>query len=947
MKTDSFALRHLGPRDHDLPKMLETIGVESLDQLINETIPADIRLKNPLELEHIMTEYEFANHIRLLGRTNKVYKSYIGLGYHPTVVPAAIQRNVFENPSWYTAYTPYQAEIAQGRLEAILNFQTMVIELTGMEIANASLLDESTAAAEAMALLFDVRSRDQKKSNVNKFFVSEEILPQTLSVLQTRSAPIGVELVIGNHQEFDFSKEFFGAILQYPGKHGQIYDYAGFIKKAAENEIKVAVAADILSLVKLTPPGEIGAAVVVGTTQRFGIPMGYGGPHAAYFATKEEYKRSMPGRIIGVSQDANGNRALRMALQTREQHIKREKATSNICTAQVLLSVMAGMFAVYHGPKGLRYIADKVHRMASTLADALNKLGVYQTNTAFFDTIVVKTDAKKIRVIAEKNEINFFYIDDETISISLNETTLLTDIDDVIAVFAEALGKEAFVIKEYTAENNYPTHLSRTTDFLLHDVFNNHHSETSLMRYIKRLERKDLSLTHSMIALGSCTMKLNAAAEMLPLSMPYWNSIHPFAPLDQVKGYTTMLKKLEHQLNVITGFAGTTLQPNSGAQGEYAGLMTIRAYHLSRGDDQRKICLIPGSAHGTNPASAAMAGMKIIVTKTMENGNIDVEDVREKALQYKDQLSALMITYPSTHGVFESAIREITQIIHDNGGLVYMDGANMNAQVGLTNPATIGADVCHLNLHKTFAIPHGGGGPGVGPICVNEKLVPFLPSNPLVQVGGDQAITAISGAPYGSALVCLISYGYICMLGSEGITDATKYAILNANYMKARLEEHYPILYTGETGRAAHEMILDCRSFKEKGIEVVDIAKRLMDYGFHAPTVSFPVAGTLMIEPTESEDVAELDRFCDAMISIRKEIEASVTDEPNNILKNAPHTLAMLTADTWVLPYSRDKAAYPLEYVADNKFWPSVRRVDETYGDRNLICSCAPIEAYM
>jgi glycine dehydrogenase len=947
MKTDSFALRHLGPRDHDLPKMLKTIGVESLEQLINETIPADIRLKKPLELEHIMTEYEFANHIRLLGRTNKVYKSYIGLGYHPTVVPAAIQRNIFENPSWYTAYTPYQAEIAQGRLEAILNFQTMVIELTGMEIANASLLDESTAAAEAMTLLFDVRSRDQKKSNVNKFFVSEEILPQTLSVLQTRSAPIGVELVIGNHEEFDFSKEFFGAILQYPGKHGQIYDYADFIKKAANNEIKVAVAADILSLVKLTPPGEIGAAVVVGTTQRFGIPMGYGGPHAAYFATKEDYKRSMPGRIIGVSQDANGNRALRMALQTREQHIKREKATSNICTAQVLLSVMAGMFAVYHGPKGLQYIADKVHRMASTLADALNKLGVYQTNTAFFDTIVVKTDANKIRAIAEKNEINFFYIDDETISISLNETTLLTDIDEVIAVFSEALGKEAFVVNEYTEENNYPTHLSRTTDFLLHDVFNNHHSETSLMRYIKKLERKDLSLTHSMIALGSCTMKLNAASEMLPLSMPYWNSIHPFAPLDQVKGYTTMLKKLEHQLNVITGFAGTTLQPNSGAQGEYAGLMTIRAYHLSRGDNQRKICLIPGSAHGTNPASAAMAGMTIIVTKTMENGNIDVEDVKAKALQYKDQLSCLMITYPSTHGVFESAIREITQIIHDNGGLVYMDGANMNAQVGLTNPATIGADVCHLNLHKTFSIPHGGGGPGVGPICVNEKLVPFLPSNPLVHVGGEKAITAISGAPYGSALVCLISYGYICMLGAEGITDATKYAILNANYMKARLEEHYPILYSGEQGRAAHEMILDCRSFKEKGIEVVDIAKRLMDYGFHAPTVSFPVAGTLMIEPTESEDVAELDRFCDAMISIRKEIEASLTDEPNNILKNAPHTLAMLTADTWLLPYSRETAAYPLAYVADNKFWPSVRRVDETYGDRNLICSCAPIEAYM
>lgn len=947
MKTDSFALRHLGPRDHDLPKMLETIGVETLDQLINETIPSDIRLKKPLDLEHIMTEYEYANHIRLLGRTNKVYKSYIGLGYHPTIVPPAIQRNIFENPGWYTAYTPYQAEIAQGRLEAILNFQTMVIELTGMEIANASLLDESTAAAEAMALLFDVRSRDQKKANVCKFFVSEEILPQTLSVLQTRSAPIGVELVVGNHQEFDFSTEFFGALLQYPGKYGQVYDYADFIKKAAESEIKVAVAADILSLVKLTPPGEMGAAVVVGTTQRFGVPMGYGGPHAAYFATKDEYKRSMPGRIIGVSQDANGNRALRMALQTREQHIKREKATSNICTAQVLLSVMAGMFAVYHGPKGLRYIANKVNSMAVTLADALNKLGVKQTNTYFFDTIVVKADAKKVKAIAEKNEINFFYIDDETISISLNETTLFTDINEVIAVFAEALGKDAFEVSEYTIENNYPTSLNRTTEFLKHDVFNNHHSETSLMRYIKRLERKDLSLTHSMIALGSCTMKLNAAAEMLPLSMPYWNTIHPFAPLDQVQGYTKMLKKLEHQLNVITGFAGTTLQPNSGAQGEYTGLMTIRAYHLSRGDDQRKICLIPASAHGTNPASAAMAGMTIIVTKTMENGNIDVEDVREKALQYKDQLSCLMVTYPSTHGVFESAIREITQIIHDNGGLVYMDGANMNAQVGLTNPATIGADVCHLNLHKTFAIPHGGGGPGVGPICVNEKLVPFLPSNPLVHVGGEKAITAVSGAPYGSALVCLISYGYICMLGSEGITDATKYAILNANYMKARLEAHYPILYSGEKGRAAHEMILDCRSFKENGIEVSDIAKRLMDYGFHAPTVSFPVAGTLMIEPTESEDVAELDRFCDAMISIRKEIEAASTDEPNNVLKNAPHTLAMLTADSWTLPYSREKAAYPLDYVSDNKFWPSVRRVDETYGDRNLVCSCAPIEAYM
>ena len=947
MKTDSFALRHLGPRENDLPKMLETIGVETLDQLIFETIPSDIRLKKPLELEHIMTEYEYANHIRQLGRTNKVFKSYIGLGYHPTIVPPPIQRNIFENPGWYTAYTPYQAEIAQGRLEAILNFQTTVIELTGMEIANASLLDESTAAAEAMALLFDVRTRDQKKNNVCKFFVSEEILPQTLSVLQTRSTPIGVELVVGNHQEFDFSAEFFGAILQYPGKYGQVYDYADFIKTANDKEIKVAVAADILSLTKLTPPGEMGAAVVVGTTQRFGIPMGYGGPHAAYFATKDEYKRSMPGRIIGVSQDADGNRALRMALQTREQHIKREKATSNICTAQVLLSVMAGMFAVYHGPKGLTYIANKVHAKASTLADALNKLGVYQTNTAFFDTIVVKADAQKVKAIAEAKEINFFYVDNETISMSMNETTSFGDLNEIIAVFAEVTGKEAFEVTENVKEQNFPESLNRTSSFLTHDVFNKYHSETSLMRYIKKLERKDLSLNHSMIALGSCTMKLNAAAEMLPLSMPYWNGIHPFAPLDQVQGYTKMLKKLEHQLNVITGFAGTTLQPNSGAQGEYAGLMTIRAYHQSRNDDKRTVCLIPASAHGTNPASAAMAGMQIIVTKTMENGNIDVEDVRAKAIQYKDTLSCLMVTYPSTHGVFESAIREITQIIHDNGGLVYMDGANMNAQVGLTNPATIGADVCHLNLHKTFAIPHGGGGPGVGPICVNEKLVPFLPSNPLVKVGGEQAITAISGAPYGSALVCLISYGYICMLGSEGVTNATKYAILNANYMKARLEEHYPILYVGEKGRAAHEMILDCRSFKEKGIEVTDIAKRLMDYGFHAPTVSFPVAGTLMIEPTESEDVSELDRFCDAMISIRREIEVSSKDDENNILKNAPHTLTMLTSDTWTFPYSRETAAFPLDYIAENKFWPSVRRVDETYGDRNLICSCAPIEAYM
>ncbi|PKP16577.1 MAG: glycine dehydrogenase (aminomethyl-transferring), partial [Bacteroidetes bacterium HGW-Bacteroidetes-23] len=870
-----------------------------------------------------------------------------GLGYHPTIIPAVIQRNIFENPGWYTAYTPYQAEIAQGRLEAILNFQTTVIELSGMEIANASLLDEGTSAAEAMALLFDVRSRDQKKNNVNKFFVSEEILPQTLSVLQTRSTPIGIELVVGNHESFDFSSDYFGAILQYPGKFGQVNDYAGFIAKAKANEIKVAVAADILSLVKLTPPGEMGADVVVGTTQRFGIPMGYGGPHAAFFATKEEYKRSMPGRIIGVTIDTNGNRALRMALQTREQHIKREKATSNICTAQVLLAVMAGMYAVFHGPKGLQYIADKVHASAVTLAKALNKLGVYQTNTAFFDTISVKADASKVKAIAEKHEVNFFYVDAETISISLNETTSIKDINQIISIFAEAVGKDNVAINQLANESMVPESLLRKSAFLQHEVFNNHHSESQLMRYIKKLERKDLSLNHSMISLGSCTMKLNAAAEMLPLSMANWNSIHPFAPIEQAEGYQIMLKKLEHQLNVVTGFQGTTLQPNSGAQGEYAGLMAIRAYHLSRGDKHRNVCLIPASAHGTNPASAAMAGMEIIVTKTMENGNIDVEDVRAKAIEHAANLSCLMVTYPSTHGVFESAICEITKIIHENGGLVYMDGANMNAQVGLTNPATIGADVCHLNLHKTFAIPHGGGGPGVGPICVNEKLVPFLPTNPIIPTGGSQAITAISAAPYGSALVCLISYGYITMLGAEGLKSATQFAILNANYKKTRLEAHYPILYSGEMGRAAHEMILDCRGFEEKGIKVTDIAKRLMDYGFHAPTVSFPVAGTLMIEPTESEDLAELDRFCDAMISIRKEIETATKEEANNVLRNAPHTLAMVTNDSWVFPYTREQAAFPLDYIAENKFWPTVRRVDEAYGDRNLVCSCAPIEAYM
>lgn len=945
MRTDAFALRHIGPSENDQVHMLKTIGAETMEQLIFETIPSDIRLKADLDLEPAMTEYEFANHIKKLGDKNKMFQSYIGLGYNQAIIPAVIQRNVFENPGWYTAYTPYQAEIAQGRLEAILNFQTMVIELSGMEIANASLLDESTAAAEAMALLFDVRTRDQKKNNVCKFFVSDEILPQTLSVLQTRSTPIGVELVIGNHEEFDFSNDFYGAILQYPGKFGQVHDYAKFIAKAKTNEIKVAVGADILSLVKLTPPGEMGADVVFGTTQRFGIPLGYGGPHAAYFATKDEYKRSMPGRIIGVTIDTNGNRALRMALQTREQHIKRDKATSNICTAQVLLSVMAGMYAVYHGPKGLQYIADKVHAMAVTLEELLEKLGYYQTNTAYFDTIVIKADAKKVAAIAEQNEVNFYYIDENTVSISLNETTNISDVNKIASIFAEVSGNQFTPVSS-------PSPLvrvgvgQRTSTFLQHDVFNKYHSETALMRYIKMLERKDLALNHSMISLGSCTMKLNAAAEMLPLSMAQWNNIHPFAPLDQAQGYQEMLTKLEQQLNIITGFAGTTLQPNSGAQGEYAGLMVIRAYHQSRGDYHRNIALIPSSAHGTNPASAAMAGMHVVVTKTLDNGNIDIDDLREKAILHSANLSCLMVTYPSTHGVFESAIKEITQIIHDNGGQVYMDGANMNAQVGLTNPATIGADVCHLNLHKTFAIPHGGGGPGVGPICVAPQLVPFLPTNPVIPTGGSSAITAISAAPWGSALVCLISYGYICMLGAEGLKKSTEYAILNANYIKEKLNGHYDTLYSGEMGRAAHEMILECRPFKEKGIEVTDIAKRLMDYGFHAPTVSFPVAGTLMIEPTESENLEELDRFCDAMIAIRKEIEAATIENPNNVLKNAPHTLMMVTTDNWIYPYTREQAAFPLDYVADNKFWPTVRRADEAYGDRNLVCSCAPIEAY-
>ncbi len=947
MNTNIFALRHIGIGEDDLQYMLKTMKVESLDQLILETIPDDILLKKSLQLDLPMSEHEYLGHIQALSDKNKIFKSYIGLGYHESHTPSAIKRNILENPGWYTAYTPYQAEIAQGRLEALLNFQTVVSDLTGMELANASLLDESTAAAEAMTMLFDVRGRDQKKNEVSKFFVSEEVLPQTLSLLQTRSTPLDIELVVGDHREFTFGTDFYGVLLQYPGKHGQIYDYSDFVASAKESNIKVAVAADILSLVLLTPPGEFGVDVVVGTTQRFGIPLGYGGPHAAFFATKEIYKRSIPGRIIGLTKDTDGKPALRMALQTREQHIKRDKATSNICTAQVLLAVMAGMYAVYHGPKGLKFIADKVHAMAVTLADGLEKLGLCQVNSSYFDTVTVKANAITVKSIAEKYEVNFLYVDDETVSIAINEATSLKDLQQIMAIFSQAQGKDEIVITELLSKSAITDEVRRTSAYMENEVFNSYHSETELMRYIKKLERKDLSLNHSMISLGSCTMKLNAASEMLPLSMAQWGNIHPFVPKEQAEGYQTVLKELEKDLSTITGFAATSLQPNSGAQGEYAGLMTIRAYHKSNGEGHRNICLIPASAHGTNPASAVMAGMKVVVTKTDERGNIDVADLEEKAVQHSDNLAALMVTYPSTHGVFESSIKQITKLIHDHGGQVYMDGANMNAQVGLTNPATIGADVCHLNLHKTFAIPHGGGGPGVGPICVAPQLVPFLPGNPVIETGGDKAISAISAAPWGSSLVCLISYGYIKMLGESGLKKSTEIAILNANYIKQRLSDKFDVLYTGEKGRAAHEMILDCRPFKSKGVEVTDIAKRLMDYGFHAPTVSFPVAGTLMIEPTESEGLAELDRFCDAMLSIRAEIEVSDPEDPNNVLKNSPHTLEMVTSDTWIFPYSRQKAAFPLPFISDNKFWPSVRRVDDAYGDRNLICTCTPIEAYI
>jgi glycine dehydrogenase len=926
--------------------MLETIGVRELDQLIDQTVPEDLRLKKPMALDAPMSEHEYLEHIHRLAGENQLFRTFIGLGYHPCITPSVIKRNILENPGWYTAYTPYQAEIAQGRLEALLNFQTMVCDLTGMELANASLLDESTAAAEAMTMLYDLRSRDQKKNEALKFFVAHDVMPQTLALLETRSKPLGIELVLGDPEEAGLDHTFYGALLQYPSRDGAIHPLAGFIEKAHALDLKVAVAADLMSLCLLVPPGQFGADVVVGTTQRFGIPMGYGGPHAAFFATREEYKRSIPGRIIGMSRDVDGKPAMRMALQTREQHIKRDKATSNICTAQVLLAVMAGAYGVYHGPEGLKKIASRIHQSAVALADGLKAMGIGVKNQHFFDTLCLEAPAEKVRTLAEAAGINFWYPSEGEVCISLNETTDMQDVEDILSILAKALGKSFEGPALQGSRTAIPEGLRRQSAYMQQEVFNRYHSETELMRYLKKLERKDLALNHSMISLGSCTMKLNAATEMLPLSMPEWSNIHPFVPVSQAAGYQKMLRKLEAYLTEITGFAATSLQPNSGAQGEYAGLMLIRAYHESRGDTHRNVCIIPASAHGTNPASAVMAGMRVVVTKTDERGNIDEADLEEKVRAHSENLAALMVTYPSTHGVFESSIRRVTRLIHEHGGQVYMDGANMNAQVGLTNPATIGADVCHLNLHKTFAIPHGGGGPGVGPICVAPQLVRFLPGNPVVPTGGESAIPAISAAPWGSALVCLISYAYIRMLGAEGLTQATRVAILNANYLKERLQEAYPVLYTGEMGRAAHEMIIDCRPFKKHGVEVTDIAKRLMDYGFHAPTVSFPVAGTMMIEPTESESLEELDRFCDALLSIREEIERSTEAVPNPLLKNAPHTLEMVTADSWVYPYSRQEAAFPLPYVGENKFWPGVRRVDDAYGDRNLVCTCDPIEAY-
>ena len=954
MSSDTFASRHIGPRGSDLQRMLQTIGVESFDELIDKTVPSNIRLKSTLNLPMAMGEYEYLSHIRKLGSRNRQFRSFIGQGYYGVDVPSVIIRNVLENPSWYTSYTPYQAEISQGRLEALLNFQTMIIELTGMQIANASLLDEATAAAEAMIMMFNARSRAAVKAGADKFFVDEDIFLQTLDVIATRSEPLNIKIVRGRFDEMAFDETFFGAMVQYPAASGKINDYADFTSRAHSAGMLVGVAADLMSLAILTPPGEWGADIVVGSNQRFGLPMSFGGPHAGYFATRDDLKRSMPGRIIGVSVDVHGNKALRMALQTREQHIKRERATSNICTAQALLATMSGMYTQYHGPEGLKKIAMHIHRSASTISTSLKKIGYLVPDCLFFDTIQVipheGITQEDIRKIALASEVNFYYPGNGRILISTDEVTSLEDINTIVGIFARAAGQTAEKVESLVECKCLEDRFLRKSSFLSASAFNSYHSETEMMRYIKMLERKDFSLTHSMISLGSCTMKLNPATAMFAMSWPEFGNIHPFVPEDQAEGYYMLMDELGAALKEITGFAAVSFQPNSGAAGEDAGLLVIREYNMTRGEGHRNIALIPSSAHGTNPASAVMAGMQVVVVECDEKGNIDIEDLRKKAEENKDSLACFMITYPSTHGVFEPAVTQMMEIIHSNGGLVYMDGANMNAQVGLTSPGYIGADVCHLNLHKTFAIPHGGGGPGMGPILVSDKLADFLPTHPIVRTGGKNGTKAVASAPFGSGHVLSISHAYILMMGAVGLTDATRYAILNANYISAALKDWYKTLYTGSTGFVAHELILDCRNFKtDTGITESDIAKRLMDYGFHAPTLSFPVHGTLMVEPTESESLRELDKFIDAMKSIGREIEEirnGKADREDNVLHNSPHTAKAVTSDEWNHPYDRQKAAFPLRWVEENKFWPSVGRIDAGYGDRNLVCTCDPIDSY-
>ncbi|MEX2116082.1 MAG: aminomethyl-transferring glycine dehydrogenase [Bacteroidota bacterium] len=948
-----FQSRHIGPQADELQSMFDLLGVASLDELIDQTVPAAIRRKDPLQLPEAMSEHEYLRWIKDVAGKNRVLTSYLGQGYNGTVTPSVIRRNIFENPGWYTQYTPYQAEISQGRLEALLNYQTMIIDLTGMEVANASLLDEGTAAGEAMAMFHSLAARETNGTPKNKFLVSGKVLAQTIEVVKSRALPLGIEIVVGDHERLMIDASFFGALLQYPAQDGGVIDYSGFIGRVHEAGGLVAVAADLLSLALLKPPGEFGADVVIGNSQRFGVPMGFGGPHAGYFATRNEHIRVMPGRLIGVSIDAHGRRAYRMTLQTREQHIRREKATSNICTAQALLAVMAGMYAVYHGPAGIKRIASRVHGLTRALEAELQSLGYRQTNSAYFDSlnVEVKSSDDVIRRAA-KAGYNLRKIDGTHVGVSLDETAGTSDVQNVVNVFAAAAGKnprDMDFVKYSDSADGLPGNFRRTSPYLTHPVFNTHHSETEMMRYIKRLENRDLSLMHAMIPLGSCTMKLNAATELLPVSWPEFGGLHPFVPADQTEGYRQIFRELEEALCEITGFAATSLQPNSGAQGEFTGLMVIRAYHQDHGSKNRNIALIPASAHGTNPASAVMAGMRVVVVQCDDMGNIDIVDLESKAGQHRDSLAALMVTYPSTYGIFEERIRDICAIVHKHGGLVYMDGANLNAQVGLTSPALIGADVCHINLHKTFAIPHGGGGPGMGPICVTKELAPYLPGHHVTGLGGAKAIPAVSSAPWGSASILLISYAYIKMLGAEGLTEATRMAILNANYLKVKLERHYPALYQGKNGRVGHEFILTLKPFKAAGIEVEDVAKRLMDYSFHAPTVSFPVAGALMIEPTESEPRRELDRFVEAMVSIRKEIQEVVdgkADKDDNLLKNAPHTAIEAMADSWSHPYSREQALFPVADLRDNKFWVPVGRINNTYGDRNIMCSCPPVEMY-